>query len=136
MTLRRTQATKKQQQNLKTPPVPLRPSTLWQSSPLPLNSVQLLLASTSLQMNGQCLSHSGFGRRSRLGVIKALCGANRWLNAASSPSPSILHWPHSAATGDHRKVQRRGWRAALRDIPKQRRVWLREDKTGTSCLGI
>lgn len=71
--------------------VPLRPSTLWQSSPLPLNSVQLLLASTSLQMNGQCLSHSGFGRRSRLGVIKALCGANRWLNAASSPSPSILH---------------------------------------------
>lgn len=53
----------------------------------PLNSLRLRPASTSLQMNGQRLSLSGFGRRSRLGVIKALCGANCWLNADSQQPP-------------------------------------------------
>lgn len=53
----------------------------------PLNSLRLPPASTSLQMNGQRLSLSGFGRRSRLGVIKALCGANCWLNADSQQPP-------------------------------------------------
>lgn len=41
-----------------------------------LPAVHLLLASTSLQMNGHFLSHCGFERRGRLGVIKALCGVN------------------------------------------------------------
>lgn len=41
-----------------------------------LPSAHLLLASTSLQMNGHFLSHCGFERRGRLGVIKALCGVN------------------------------------------------------------
>lgn len=53
----------------------------------PLNSLWLPPAYTSLQMNGQRLSLSGFGRRSRLGVIKALCGANCWLNADSQQPP-------------------------------------------------
>jgi len=77
------------------------------SRPFPLNSIQLPLASTSLQLNGLCLSHSGFGRQSRLGVIKALCGANCWLNTTSSlhPRPSSIHSSNSNSASSGNKGQ-------------------------------
>lgn len=57
----------------------LQLSTLCQCKLLLPASVQLVLAFRSSQVNGQCLSHSGFRRQSRLGVIKALCAAISWL---------------------------------------------------------
>lgn len=71
-------------------------------------------------MNGQRLSHSGFGRRSRLGVIKALCGANCWLNAASYPPTTLnaaistLHCQpvnKTQADDDDGEIQLERWRA-------------------------